>query len=303
MTVVIGLDPHKATHTAVAVDRAEEELDRIRVRATRRRLGQLRRWAEPFGDRVWAIESAAGLGDLLAQQLFGVGELVVDVPVTLAARARLLGTRRSDKNDANDARSVAVAALRAPRLSEVTPADHVAVLRLVAKRNLDLGRERNRAANRLHVMLTELVPGGIPKELTVSKALALLERAQPQTAVDHARYAMALELLDDVRRLDAQKNAMKRRIAAAVVASGTTVTDVFCVGPIVAYLVLGYTGDATRFADCHHFSAYNGTAPVEMSSAGRRVHRLSRRGNRTLNYAIHMAAVGQIRQLHSEGRA
>ena len=114
---------------------------------------------------------------------------------------------------------------------------------------------------------------------------------------------MALELLDDVRRLDAQKNAMKRRIAAAVVASGTTVTDVFCVGPIVAYLVLGYTGDATRFADCHHFAAYNGTVPVEMSSAGRRVHRLSRRGNRTLNYAIHMAAVGQIRQLHSEGRA
>jgi transposase len=114
---------------------------------------------------------------------------------------------------------------------------------------------------------------------------------------------MACELLDDVRRLDAQRKVMKRRIATAVLASGTTVTDVFCVGPIVACLVLGYTGDVTRFRDRHHFAAYNGTAPVEMSSAGRRVHRLSRRGNRTLNYAVHMAAVGQLRQAHSEGRA
>ena len=303
MTVIIGVDPHKATHTAVAVDDSEHELDRIRVRATRRQLEQLRRWAEPFGDRVWAIESAGGLGYLLAQQLVGAGERVLDVPATLAARVRLLGTGRSDKNDPNDARSVAVAALRAPRLGEVHPADHAAVLRLLAKRNLDLGRERNRAANRLHVMLSELVPGGIPKELTVSKALALLERAQPETAVDRARHAMAHELLDDVRRLDAQKKAMKQRIATAVTASGTSVTDVFCVGPIVACLVLGYTGDVTRFADRHHFAAYNGTAPVEMSSAGRRVHRLSRRGNRRLNYAIHLAAVGQIRHPHSEGRA
>jgi transposase len=126
MTVMIGVDPHKATHTAVAVDDQEQELDRLRVRATRRQLEQLRKWAEPYGDRVWAIESAGGLGYLLAQQLVGAGERVVDVPATLASRVRLLGTGRSDKNDPNDARSVAIAALRAPRLAEVQAADHAA---------------------------------------------------------------------------------------------------------------------------------------------------------------------------------
>jgi transposase len=297
---MIGVDPHKATHTAVAVDGSEQELDRVRVRATRRQLEQLRKWATPYSERVWAIESAGGLGYLLAQQLIAAGERVVDVPATLASRVRLLGTGRSDKNDPNDARSVAIAALRAPRLAEVQPADHAAVLRLLAKRNLDLGRERNRTANRLHVMLTELVPGGVAKELTISRAVALLEAAKPATAVDQARHEMACELVDDLRQLEAKKKEMKRRMAAAVAASGTSVTDVFCVGPVVACLVLGYTGDVTRR---HHFAAYNGTAPVEMSSAGRRVHRLSRRGNRTLNYAIHMAAVGQIRQPHSDGRA
>jgi hypothetical protein len=152
---MIGVDPHKATHTAVAVDATEQELDRIRVRATRRQLEQLHRWAAPYGERVWAIESAGGLGYLLAQQLVGAGERVVDVPAALASRVRLLGTGRSDKIDPNGARSVAIAALRAPRLAQVQPADHVAVLRLLAKRNLDLSHERNRTANRLHVMLAD----------------------------------------------------------------------------------------------------------------------------------------------------
>jgi transposase len=303
VTVIIGVDPHKATHTAVAVDGKEQELDRVRVRATRRQLEQLRKWAEPYGDRLWAIESAGGLGYLLAQQLVGAGERVVDVPATLASRVRLLGTGRSDKNDPNDARSVAIAALRAPRLAAVQPADHAAVLRLLAKRNLDLSRERNRSANRLHVMLAELVPGGAPKGLTISRAVALLGEITPVTAVDQARHEMACELLDDVRRLDAHKKEMKRRMATAVDASGTSVTDVYCAGPVVACLVLGYTGNVTRFRTRHHFAAYNGTAPVEMSSAGRRVHRLSRRGNRVLNYAIHIVAVGQLRQAHSDGRA
>ena len=66
--------------------------------------------------------------------------------------------------------------------------------------------------------------------------------------------------------------------------------------------MIGYSGDICRFPTAGHYAAYNGTAPIEMSSAGRTVHRLSRRGNRTLNHAIHMAAVTQIRNLDTEGR-
>lgn len=303
MTVIIGVDPHKGSHTAVAVDDREEEISRLTVRATRRQLEQLQRWASPFGERVWAIESAGGLGYLLAQQLVGAGENVVDVPATLAARVRVLGTGRSNKNDPNDARSVAVAALRSPALAPVQAADHAAVLRLLAKRNLDLGRERTRVACRLHVMICELVPGGIAKELRASHAERVLADVKPADVVGVARLAMARELLDDLRRLDAQMADMKRRIADAVAASKTSLTDLFCVGPIIACLVIGYTGDVRRFGNRQRFAAYNGTAPIEMSSAGRVVHRLSRRGNRTLNYAIHMAAVGQIRHPGSEGRA
>lgn len=148
----------------MALDSREEELARLEVRATRRQLERLLRWARPFEDRTWAIESAGGLGYLLAQQLVDAGENVVDVPATLASRVRVLGSGRSNKNDPNDARSVAIAALRAPGLALVTAADHRVVLRILAKRNVDLGRERNRVASRLHALLAELSPAGITNE-------------------------------------------------------------------------------------------------------------------------------------------
>jgi len=200
MAVIIGVDPHKATHTAVAIDHTEAELSRARVRATRKQVSQLLRWAEPLGERTWAIESAGGLGYLLAQQLVAAGETVLDVPATLASRVRVLGTGRSDKNDLNDALSVAIAALRARSLREVAPADHAQVLRLLAKRNIDIGKHRTRVVCRLHNLLMELSPGGIAKELNASDAVALLERVRPATPVEGARHDLQHNPYCAVRR-------------------------------------------------------------------------------------------------------
>src|SRR6478672_6659445 len=165
MAVIIGVDPHKATHTAVAIDHLESEVGRVRMRATRRQVPQLLAWAGPLGERTWAIESASGLGYLLAQQLVAAGETVVDVPATLASRARLLSTGRSNKNDPNDALSVAVAALRSPDLRRVEAVGHSEVLRLLAKRNIDIGNQRTLLVCRMHALLAELAGGGIAKEI------------------------------------------------------------------------------------------------------------------------------------------
>ena len=303
MTVIIGVDPHKASHTVVAINERESELDRTRVRATRKQATQLLAWAEPLGKRTWAIESAGGLGYLLAQQLVDAGETVLDVPATLVSRVRVLATGRSDKTDPNDALSVAIAALRAPALREVRAADHAEILRLLAKRNIDIGSQRTRVVCRLHQVLMELVPGGIAKELNASDAIRLLELIEPATPVEQARHDLGVELLADVQRLDAQLKESHRRIRVAVKASGTTVTDIFGIGPVIACYLIGFTGDVRRFTNRDQYAAYNGTAPVERSSGGRVVHRLSQRGNRRLNHALHLAAICQIRQTHSEGRA
>jgi transposase len=302
MSVIIGIDPHKALHAASAIDPSETQLCELKVRTGPRQLIQLLEWATPFTSRTWAIESAGGLGYLLAQQLVARGEHVVDVPSTLASRVRLLGSGRSNKNDANDARAVAIAALRSPSLQAVHGEDHVTVLRLLAKAHLDISRARSRACSRLHATVNELVAGGISKEVVVNQAECLLAGIVPVSVAQRQRLELAHELVDDIRALDVKMKRSRTRIAAAVTASATTLTEIYGVGPIIAGMLLGYTGDVARFPTAGHFAAYNGTAPVEFSSSGRTVHRLSRRGNRTLNHAIHMIAVTQIRNLGSEGR-
>jgi len=300
--VMIGIDPHKGSHTATALDTTEHELAGLKVRASRRQVDQLLAWAVPFEDRTWAIESANGLGYLLAQQLLAAGEVVVDIPATLAARVRVLSSGRSNKNDPNDARAVAIAALHAPMLTAVRTEDHRTVLRLLAKHHTDLARWRNKICCRLHALVAELVPGGISKEVVVSQAFQLLEQIRPDGVAAIERHRLALELANELVHVDGQLRVAKANIRTAVIASGTSLTDIFGVGPVLAAMVIGYTGDPARFPTAGHYAAYTGTAPIEFSSGGRIVHRLSRRGNRRLNHALHMAAVTQIRHAHSPGR-
>lgn len=232
--MIIGVDPHKASHTAVAIDTNEDQLARHRVRATRAQVDQLLAWAEPFRARTWAIEGADGMGYLLAQQLVAAGEHVLNVPATLAARTRVLGAGRSSKTDPNDALSVAVTALRTPGLRQVRPVGHDEVLRLLAKRNTDIGDHRTRLVARMHSLLLGLEAGGIAKEINASDVDAFLTAVIPATPAEQVRYDLAVELLEDIRRLDDQLKASHEGIRTAVAAFGTTLTDLFGVGPILA---------------------------------------------------------------------
>lgn len=299
--VLIGIDPHKASHTAVAVDEQEAALAELTVRADRLQVERLLKWAIDFPERLWAIESANGLEHLLAQQLLAAGEDVVDVPPMLAARVRLLGSGRSQKNDPNDALSVAIAALRAPRLRSVAQDDHAAILRMLGDHHRDLGSLRTQVICRLHAAIRSLVPGGTGLRLSADRASAVLRKLKPATAAEAERTRLALGYVADVRRLDAEIADSKARIIKAVRASGTSVVELNGVGPIVAALLLGHCGDMTRFKDRDHFASYNATAPIEASSGPRKRHRLNPRGNRQLNHAIHLIAVVQIRH-QTEGR-
>ena len=181
---------------------------------------------KPFGRRSWAVESANGLGYLVSQQLVASGETVFDVPPVLASRVRVLDTERSQKNDPNDARSVAIAALRSDRLARVRPDDHTRVLRLLAKRHRDMARLRNKHCTRLHALLCELEPGGISTEITVNKANQLLEKVEAANEVIRHRVIIARELVDDIARLDTTLKTSKQRIRTAVSASGTSLCEI-----------------------------------------------------------------------------
>ena len=301
--VMIGVDPHKGSHTAVVISPAEEPLGELRVRASAGQAEKLIGWAAAWPERTWAVEGAGGLGRLLAQQLTAAGERVLDVQPKLASRVRLLQAGDTNKNDPNDALSVAVAALRSRICRQVIADDYRAVLKVRAERHRDLARTRNQVACRLHAVLCNLVPGGYQKEISAAHAARILAQATPSGAVALARAELAAEFLADLRHLDGQLRDTRKKLAAAVRASGTTLTQVFGVGPVIAGTVIGDAGDVARFPGRDHFASYNGTAPVEVSSGNRKIHRLSLRGNRRINHAIHMAAITQLRHKHSEGRA
>ena len=216
---------------------------------------------------------------------------------------RLLQAGDTNKNDPNDALSVAIAALRSRTCRQVAAEDHPAVLKVWSKRHRDLARLRNQVACRLHAVLCDLVPGGIPKEISAAQATRILGAGHPvrcrrdwlapSSPLSSSRTCAAWTPSCDTRK----------KLAAAVKVSGTTLTEVFGVGPVIAGIIIGDIADVSRFPGRDHFASYNGTAPVEVSSGNRKVHRLSLRGNRRINHAIHMAAITQIRHRHSDGRA
>ena len=284
--VLIGVDPHKGSHTAVAIDQHESSLSELKVRSSKKQCDVLLDWASRFEQRRWAIESASGLGYLLAQQLVAAGEDVVDVPPTLSSRVRVLDSTKASKSDPHDARSAAIVALRHRHLRTVTADDHAAILRMLANRHHALTRLRTQAVCRLHAQLANLSPGGLAGSLSAKRARELLATIHPDTGVTAERKAQALELLDDVIRVDRDIAAVKRRMAVAVAATGTCLLDVYGVGPVVASIVIGHVVDVTRFASRHHFASYTGGAPIEASSGPKKRHRLNPRGNRQLNHAL-----------------
>jgi transposase len=300
--ITIGIDPHKRSLTAVALDPHSRLLGQLHLPVTSQAGRQLLAWAEQWPERRWAVEGASGLGRPIAQLLVAAGEQVLDVPAKLAARARLLGTSSARKTDLADACSAAAAAIHHRRLRPVALEDETVVLRLLSDRRDDLVAERTRTLSRLHVLLSDLHPGGANRELTATRAAALLRQLRPITAVDVERKRIARELLADVRRLDRQVKTAGQAIGQAVREHGTTLTEVFGVGPVLAAKLLGHAGDITRFPSRDHFASYTGTAPVEASSGDVRRHRLNRGGNRQLNTALHLIAVCQIRD-PSPGKA
>jgi len=158
---------------------------------------------------------------------------VLDVPPVLAARTWLLGSGRSQKNDPNDALSVAISALRHHGLNAVQPEAHAQVLKLMAKRHRDLSRLKNQAMSRLHAVLLDLVPGGLSGTMHPARAREILESIEIAGAMVAHRTDLAAELIDDIERLQSQIAQSKKRLQRVVAESASSLTSIPGVGRCV----------------------------------------------------------------------
>jgi transposase len=196
--VIVGMDPHKRSATIEVIDAREMVLAQGRFGTGQDGCKMMLAVGRRFPDRTWAAGGCGGIGRHLAQRLIADGEIVVDVPAKLSARARVFATGQGRKSDPVDAHSVAVAALRTDGLQVVAADGETVALRLLAGRRDGLGHARTDTVSRLHRLLLELLPGGAKKFLSAQQARALLAAVRPCGIAGRTRRQLASELISEL---------------------------------------------------------------------------------------------------------
>jgi transposase len=298
MMVVLGIDVHKATHTAVAVDEVGRQLDQKTVRATDSGHLQLLTWARKQwagADLQFAVEDCRTVSGRLERALLAAGQTVVRVPPHLTAGSRT-SVRTRGKSDPIDALAIARVVLREPNLPTACHDEVTRDLKLLVDHREALVNHRTQLQNRLRWHLHELDPeiyipeGGLDRKTTLNKLAAWLSEQPASTVV-----RLALELVADIRALTDRANALQTELAARTKTLVPQLLALNGCGPLTAAKLLGETANINRFRSEACYAMHTGTAPIPASSGNTVRHRLSRGGNRQLNACLHRIAITQIR--------
>jgi transposase len=297
--IVVGVDVHKRSLTAVAVD----EVGRPVAEQTVGDDQVLLEWAASLsGERLWALEDCRQLTRQLERTLIDAGERLVRVPPKLMAPSRRAGRVRG-KSDPIDALAVARAALREPRLDHPRPGEErLRELKLLVDHRDDLVDERRRAQQRLRWHLHELdpqltvPPGALDRTVWLDRLARRLARQEQTVLVRIAR-----ELLSRCRSLTRTILALDRELQAQIEQTAPALLALSGCGALSAAKLLGEIGPIERFQTDAQLARHAGVAPLEASSGTHQRHRLDRGGNRQLNCALHRIAITQAR-MHPPAR-
>jgi transposase len=296
--VTIGVDPHKDTHQAVAVDDVGRQLCERTCDAVADGFGELLGWARALGDqRVWVIEDCRHVSGPVERFLLDHGERVARLAPHLMAQARThVGTR--GKSDPIDGLAVARAAL-AYGLENLPTARLAGIdleIRLVHQHHRRLVGQRTALINDLRWNLHDLWP-----ELKIARrglrAASLQAKIARRlaTAPQSARVRVARDEIRRVRELTRTINDLIGELTQLVTEAAPQLLTQTGIGPITAAALIGEIAGIDRFSTDAKLARTAGCAPIPVSSGRTDRHRLDRGGNRQLNYAVHMIALSRLR--------
>jgi transposase len=295
--IVVGIDPHMKTHTAVAVDAVTgRSVGERTVAGDLRGHDELLAWARGLGpDRYFAIEDCRHVSGRLERHLLPHGERVVRVPPKMMAGARD-SARTHGKSDPIDAACVARAALREPDLPEASLTGPEHDVRLLVDHRDDLVDERKRIQKRLRwnchdlEVALELPPRVLDRYVWLDRLETVLD-ALPEST----RRRIALDQLRRVRELTVEVRSLEREIRGLMRELAPTLLEIPGCSALCAAQLVGQTAGASRFRSEATFAMHTGCAPLPVSSGKSTRHRLNRCGNRRLNSTVHVIAVTQAR--------
>lgn len=295
--VVIGIDAHKDSHTASAVEgQTAQMIEHKTVPAREQGHLELLRWgAELDAERVWAIEDCRNYSGTFEQLLVAHGERVVRVPPKLMSSQRKT-LRSFGKSDAIDATAAALAAIRVPDLPQAKLNGPAREIRLLADHRDDLVQEHTRHQRRLRQHVHEIDPDLAPALRGMGNANNL-DRLSRQLArrEQTAQVVIARELIRRIKELSARTRELQRQLAKLVAQRCPQLLELEGCGVLTAARIYAEIDGIDRFKNDRHLASYAGVAPLDASSGRQQRHRLNRTGNRRLNRALHIIAVTQIR--------
>jgi transposase len=302
--MVVGIDPHKKTHTAVAIDAATARVvGEITVPARLKGHERLLAWVRGLdAERTFAVEDCRHVSGSLERFLIGRGETTVRVHPKLMASSRR-SARTRGKSDPIDATAVARAALREPDLPKAVLAGVERDVKLLVDHRETLVSERTRIQNRLRWHLHDIDPeiavptGGLDRYAHLDRLEAQLGGLDQTVEVRLARSLVARcrDLTREAKELEREIDRLVRPHAPELLARPGC-------GALTAAKIVGEVAGISRFSSHAKLALHAGVAPLEVSSGGRNRHRLNRTGNRQLNSALHRIAVTQGR-VHPPARA
>jgi transposase len=300
--LVVGIDPHKNSHTAAALDSATGEmLGEITIASTPEGYRELLVWLGGLAVDLVAVENARGLGRHLAAWLGGRGFAITDVSTKEVRAQRLARKGGRNKNDTNDALAAALAAATGSGYRH-TSDEHGTLAELLTEEREALNSDYTAKRNRLHAYLRTLRPGGAPTGAGPDDFANLLKGIKATNPVIAETKRLARDLLAQLRRLKALLEENRRRMTRLLAGARSQLTDIPGIAEVTAIAIMGAVGDLDRFADHHRLAAFAGAAPKQIASGNADRHRLDRRGNPQLKRSIHLAAMTQARMKTGPGR-
>lgn len=293
--VVLGVDPHKQTHTVVAADEVGRQLARITVKNTPAGRLRLIRWATArFPHRRWAVEDGRHVAGRLLRDLAAAGESVTCVPTKLMAGARA-GARTRGKSDPIDALAVARAALREPDLPTAHLDEDALDLRLLVDHREHLVAERTRHINRLRWHLVDLDPELEPPARTLTRTTHLVQLiAELEQLPAGVRRDLAIETAQRILDETARIKELQRQITDIVTPLAPGLLAIVGISTLTAAKLIGEVAGIERFATAAKLANHAGTACIPVWSGNHERHRLNRGANRQLNCAVHRVAITQV---------
>jgi transposase len=301
MQIAVGVDSHKSSFSVGVVDEMGRKLGVHLFRNTPTGFAAAHRWIASFGPCLIGIEGSGRYGSPLAEFLERAGETVYEVPATLTFRERNRQRSRG-KSDPIDALAIARVVARGEGLAPIRHDDACGDLKALSDYRDQLIHTRTELANQTHQDLVVIAPGyeGRIRNLVSKKNLAA---ALAIVCSDHSvRAGLVHRRIAQIRRLDAEIADIGDHIETRLQGSGSSLTEIHGVGPMVAARILGEVGDPRWITSRAAFGVLSGTAPLQASSGVVTRHRLNRGGNRQLNRALHVVAFTQARSC-TEARA